>query len=402
MGISLIVGFTVDEVRVKVDKPLSICVVGGEDVRMRIPLLKKLQKRGHRCCAIGSEDGSRFARAGIPYERYDLNRGLNPIADLKSIIQLHRILADLKPDVAHAFDTKPALLLPIAARLAKVKGVVRTITGMGYLFSSNEVKALTLRLVYHALHKVVSNLSDATIFQNIDDQIYFTEKKLCPMERTHLVRGSGLDVDAFMNPRIEEAQLESIRDELDLHNVITFIMVARLVKNKGVEEYLLSARQIKAKHSNVRFLLVGPRETEGSQAVPQSMLLDYADVVSWLGQRSDVRELLAVSDAFVLPSYYREGLPRVLLEAGAFGLPLVTTDMPGCREVVENGWNGFLVKPRSVSSLVMALEKILLAEDLGKSMGQINIKHIRENFDLSLVANAYEDIYREVVCLNYL
>ena len=196
---------------------------------------------------------------------------------------------------------------------------------------------------------------------------------------------------------MDQKKFSSIRKELQLGQTVNVIMISRLVVNKGVKEFLCSARKIVAENSNVRFFLVGPRGTEGSQAVSKVLLDEYSDVVTWLGERSDIRELLSLSHIFVLPSYYREGVPRVLLEAGALGLPLITTNMPGCKEVVVDGWNGFLVNPRSVESLIEKLHQLLALEDQGKSMGLRNKKYIKENFDLTIVVQSYIDVYKNIL-----
>jgi glycosyltransferase involved in cell wall biosynthesis len=366
---------------------------------MRLPLAKSLRARGFLVSFIGAGGKEKVELHDFVFYYYPLKREFSPIDDMKSIFTLWKILRKQKFDVVHVFDTKPCLLLPLAS-LGFGPGlkIVRTITGMGYIFSTNEFKARALRPIYHTMQKIIDQIVDATVFQNRDDKIYFQEKKLCMQnKRTYLVRSSGLDVDEFLSPFIVDETVDHIRNQLMLRNTVNVIMVSRLVSNKGVQEYLSAARRISRKHDNVRFLLVGSRETEGSQAVPLSLLNDYSDVVTCLGHRTDIRELLSLSHLFVLPSYYREGVPRVLLEAGVMGLPLITTDMPGCREVVVNGWNGYLVEPRSVSALVSAIEKILFSNDLGREMGLRNIKHIKKNFDLEIVSGAYINIYNDTI-----
>lgn len=174
-------------------------------------------------------------------------------------------------------------------------------------------------------------------------------------------------------------------------------MISRLVVQKGVREYLEAARRIQPHVKDVTFLLVGPIASEGAQAIPVKELERSANSVRYLGPRSDIPAILALTDLFVLPSYYREGIPRVLLEAGALGLPLITTDMPGCKEVVRAGWNGLLVPPRDVKALASAMLRLLSSNDERTMMGMRSKAHIRDNFSLSRVADAYAEIYQRVL-----
>lgn len=375
----------------------SICFVGGEDLRLRIPLLLALQRKGFDIVAVGSESESVFKRHSIRYRRYDLYRDIAPTRDTSSYFALKRIFRDLSPDVVHAFDTKPALIAPFAARAAGIRYVVRTITGMGRLFSSTDATVLPIRLAYIVWQCAASKLSNVTVLQNADDQAYFKRWRIVSPENAVLVQGSGIDVDKVAAPSTADPGLLGLRQSLGVSNALLIIMVARLVRQKGVAEYLQAAAAVKKRVSNVEFLLVGPRTTEGREAIPNDLLLKYQDSVRYLGPRTDVLDLLRISDIFVLPTYYREGVPRVLLEAGAIGLPLITTDMPGCRDVVKHEWNGLLVPPRNVPELTSALLRLIDNAELRKSLGKRNPRFIAENFDLRIVAERYAQIYRRLL-----
>ncbi len=174
-------------------------------------------------------------------------------------------------------------------------------------------------------------------------------------------------------------------------------MVSRLVNHKGVLEFLKAARRVRQQFPECRFLLIGPKAGEGRQAVPHKTIELYSDCVDWVGPRSDVPAILAFSDIFVLPSYYREGVPRVLLEAGGLGLPLATTDMPGCRDVVKNEVTGLLVKPRNVESLSKAIVQLLGSTEKREELGRNAKQHIADSFSLEKVANSYADIYYQII-----
>ena len=320
--------------------------VGGEDVNLRIPLLLELRKRGFQVGAVGSEEGNKFLTKNIPYFRYTLEREINPWADIRSRKQLFQLFNQYKPDIVHGFDTKPALIAPIMALKAGISGRVRTITGMGYVFSSASPLALGLRPIYRHLQRQASAATEVTIFQNPDDRQYFRQYKMVKEDRDDLVLGSGINIENLLETSPNPDNLVETQRELGLQGQLVVIMIARLVVTKGVREYLQAASIICQKRKNVTFLLVGSVSSEGRQAIPVQEIQQYAKVVRYLGFRQDISTLLSLSDLFVLPSYYREGVPRVLLEAGSMKLPLITTNMPGCKEVVRDGWNGLLVPPK--------------------------------------------------------
>ena len=376
---------------------VKICFVGGEDVFRRIPLLRALHEKGFEVCAIGCGNVDKFHEAEIEYYHYNLEMGFSPVADVFSFFQLGRILRNLNPDIIHSFDTKPSILMPLASIFVGNIRTVRTITGMGNLFSSRDFKSYFLRLLYRVLQRMVSSVSDVTVFQNSDDFAYFKKFDLSPSSKMDLVQSSGVDLNFFSKSKINQRCIDAVKVELNLDKTFNVIMVSRLISNKGVREFLAAGKIIVRKHPNVRFLLVGSIPGQPNESVFRDVIQSYSDCVLWLGERTDIRELLALSDVFVLPSYYREGVPRVLLEAGAMGLPLITTNMPGCREVVADGWNGFLVRARSVEALVEALERVLELDDQGKSMGLLSVEYIRDHFDLLLIANSYIKIYKNLI-----
>ena len=371
-----------------------ILFVGGEDVRMRIPLLLALQVRGFDVGAIGSEAGDDFAEAGIAYRRYDLHRWIGPLSDWQTVRQLRALFIEHKPDIIHAFDTKPGILAPGAAASAGVPVRMRTITGMGYVFSSRTLTSLLLRPAYRLLQRRASAVSSVTLFQNIDDRKYFCAHKMVGHEANALVPGSGVDFDALEYKCSSSEKLRSLKDRLDLDGSFIVTMVARVVRHKGVMEYLEAARTICRSSKNVRFLLIGPIASEGRQAVPRSVVEDYRDAVSYLGVRHDVPDILSISDLFVLPSYYREGVPRVLLEACGLGLPVITTDMPGCRDVVRHGYNGWLVPKCDAAALAATMRKVISMDRKQRQVfGMNGYSFVRERFSLSHVADAYAKIY---------
>jgi len=213
-----------------------------------------------------------------------------------------------------------------------------------------------------------------------------------PRRAAAFVAGSGIDVELVRSQRPSLDALAALRSELGIERGPVVTMVSRLVRTKGVIEFCGAARAVRRQRPDCTFLLVGPLGSEGWQAVPRSEVEGNPDVC-WLGPRPDVPALLAISDIFVLPTFYREGIPRALLEAGAMGLPLIATDMPGCRDVVRDGWNGLLVPPRNVPALTRAVQSLLGSEpEALEQMGEKSRAHIDRHFTLALVTDAYADI----------
>ncbi len=375
----------------------TIWHVGGEDVRFRIPLLLALRDRGFEVGAVGSESGEAFATAQIPYFRYTLARGIDPLADRRTRREFLQLCLQHQPDLIHGFDTKPAMFAPVVAQQAGIPGRVRTITGMGYVFSSTSPLALALRPIYRYLQRQASAATGMTIFQNSDDREYFDRHKMVQPDRSDLVLGSGIDLQQLHRKLPNPENLAITRQELGLAGKLVVTMIARLVITKGVREFLQAARRVREQMPNVVFLLIGPSTSEGKQAISIEEIDSYADSVKYLGTRSDIPTLLSLTDVFVLPTYYREGVPRVLLEAGAMALPMITTDMPGCRDVVRDNWNGYLATPRDAASLAAAMLKLLDNPARRIEMGARSKVHVVENFSLDRVADAYADIYQRVL-----
>lgn len=375
----------------------TIWHVGGEDIHLRIPLLLALRSRGFKVGAVGSQETEAFAACNIPYFRYPLNRQINPIADWQTQAQLQQLLQQHQPDVIHAFDTKPAILAPKIAQQVGIPGRIRTITGMGYVFSSHAPLALLLRPIYRHLQRHASAAATITVFQNPDDQNYFRKHGMVGIDRDALVLGSGIDVEQFVQSCPSASAQAALQRELGLEGKLVVTMIARLVATKGVREFLEAASQVQNTMNNIKFLLVGPLISEGKQAISIQEIDQKANVVSYLGIRKDIAALLALSDLVVLPSYYREGIPRILLEAGAMGCPLITTDMPGCREVVRDRWNGLLIPPRNAIALAQAIRQLLNAPSDRQKMGSRSKQHIQQHFSLQRVADDYAHLYQQTL-----
>lgn len=374
---------------------IHVLCVGGEDHHLRIPFLSVLRSRGLRVTAAGTGAKSPFSASGIEYHGYDFDRFGARINDRRAIGQLSQLVQKIRPDVVQTFDTKPNLLAPLAIRGAVP--VVRTINGMGYVFSSTNLRALAFRPLYLALQRLASRWTTATVFQNTADSHFFRRYRLLGNSPAVLIGSSGIDVSAFEAARRQELSVAKLKADLNLGDSEVVLTVSRLTVQKGIPTLLEAAAIVHAVRPRIRFLLVGPRESEGPFAVDQALIDRHAPYVVSLGSRSDVPALLGLSDVFACPTEYREGIPRVLLEAGLAGVPIVATRMPGCDDVVTENWNGHLVPQRDPRALAAAILHLLQDPERARSMGERSIAFVRREFDLNVVVDRYVDLYRRLV-----
>ena len=372
----------------------NLIFLGGEDVSSRIEISKKFIDLGYKINIIGTEKEDKFIKNGINYKKYNFSREFTILDDLKSIINLRNILKEQPNNtIVHAFDTKPTLFLPFASfGLENIK-VSRTITGMGRIFTERSLKNRALKKIYNTLQKSIKSKVDFTIFQNSDDAKYFMKNSLTKENKSTIVKSSGIDLKKF-KVLVDKDKVERLRDELSLDkDKKTFILVSRMVKQKGILTYLKSAKLCYQEGYKYNFLLVGQLDTDKSITIEE--IDKYSSYVKYLGRREDIRELLSLSDIFVLPTYYREGVPRVLLEASAMGLGLITTNMPGCKDVVIDDYNGKLIAIKSERDL--ASNMIYMAEDIERlNIYKKNSQKKVEEFDLNVVVNGYDNVYKRI------
>ncbi|EKS28261.1 glycosyltransferase family 4 protein [Afipia felis] len=373
-------------------KPHLLCI-GGEDHNLRIPFLLALRDRGFAVTAAGTGDPTPFAKHEIDFHPFRFDRFINPLADRSAIHALSKLIAEVKPDIAQSFDTKPNLLVPIAVRNLPDVHAIRTINGLGQIYSSRSATALTLRQVFPMLHRIAARFTAMTIFQNRDDQAFFERHRMIGQGQRRLIPGSGVDVEAFDGALLDSPSSAKIRRQLKLDRSEIVITVSRMTRQKGIPTLLAAAALVNKERPSVRFLLVGPRASEGSSAITQADLDRHIPYVISTGQRSDIPALLRLSDVFAFPTEYREGVPRVLLEAALANLPIVTTTMPGCTDVVMDRWSGFLVPPRDPRALAERILEMLRGREIARVMAARAGQLVRREFGLQLTADRYAEAY---------
>jgi glycosyltransferase involved in cell wall biosynthesis len=375
-----------------------VLYVGGEDHDLRIPFMLRLRDHGFCVIAAGSGDPSPFARAGIEFHHFRFARFVNPVADWDAIGRLSGLLANVQPELVQSFDTKPNLLVPLAARrCVRNPLVVRTINGMGWLYSSRSPAALALRPVYCALHRMAARSTAATVFQNRTDQDFFEQGRMAGRGPSRLIPGSGIDVERFERAQSAGPPPERLREMLGLGASEVVVTVTRLTRQKGIATLLEAAALVHQARPGVRFLLVGPRQSEGPFAITQAEIDRHAPYVMALGRRSDVPALLGLANVFAFPTEYREGVPRALLEAALAHLPIVTTNMPGCTDVVTDGRTGFLVPPRAPAMLAARIIDLLRDRDTAAAIARRAAKLVAKEFGLGLTVARYASLYSELL-----
>lgn len=338
-------------------------------LNFRIPLMHEMQARGCDVLAVGADPeeewGPRFAAKGIPYRGIPLKRnGLNPFDDLRAMKAMKQLFLEEKPDKLFCSQAKAVVYGVPAARATGVSGVYALISGLGSIFHGSGLKNRLIQFILRRQYKYALAKADAVFFQNEDDRGIFLEGHIVSKDKTLLIHGSGVDIKRFA--------------PTPFPNTLTFILVARILRDKGVTEYMEAARRLKKSHPQCRFLLVGPYDTNPSSLGPDDVIPYVNDgSLEYIGEMESVAPALADSSVFVLPSYH-EGTPMSTLEAMACGRPIVTTDAPGCRETVRDGLNGFIVPVKDVDKLAQAMERFIVNPALCDTMG-VESRKLAEN-----------------------
>jgi len=343
-------------------------------INFRGELIKTLAKAGHHVITLGPEGGFEedLKALGAEYKQIPLERtGINPLKDMITISFLAKILREIKPDCVLSYAIKPVIYGSLAASLAGVPNIYSMITGLGYVFTGHSLKQKVIyRLIYPMLKAALSR-NKIVFFQNPDDRNLFRDLNLVSSkQKLIIVNGSGVDVSYFTYSPAPTQPL-------------SFLLMARLIWDKGIGEYVQAARNLKKRYPFVVFKLLGPFDSN-PKAIGRSDIERWESegIIKYLGETKDVRPYLANSSVFVLPSFYREGTPRSVLEAMSTGRPIITTDAPGCRETVQEGVNGFLVPVKDAVTLEKAMERFILKPELIQNMGAASRRIAEEKYDV--------------------
>lgn len=356
-------------------------------VSSRLPIIQYFLQIGWLVVTVTARDdyGEVLLKTGAICEEVAFNRGgISPLKDLAALLNLIKIYQKYKPSLIHHFHAKPILFGSLASSFVPDAKIVNTVTGLGHAFIHKGLTYVIASIGYKSL----LSKSSMTIFQNSDDWKLFLEKGWINKEKSQIIMSSGVNIKRF-HPNINTSEKKEIPRVL---------MVSRLLWQKGVREFVEAAEIIKQKNYAVNFELGGEWDLVHPNAVNQDWVkqAENQGIIKFIGYVKDMEKELCYTDIFVLPSYYREGFPRVLLEASACGVPIVTVDVPGCREAVVDGETGKLVPPRNSKALAQSIFELLMDNSLREKMGRAGRERIEREFDIKIITDKYLDLYRKI------
>lgn len=361
----------------------------------RLPLAKFLKEKGLEVVLISppgtyvsrlEEQG--FRHISLPMER----RSLNPWQEAKLLTHLTKLYTKEQPDLVHHFTIKSVIYGSLAAQFAGIKARVNAVTGLGHVFTSHSWQARLLRPLVRSLFRIaLRGPQSRLILQNPDDYQSFIEARLAPSNSLRLIRGSGVDTERFQPSPPNHREEGKTR-------VFRVLLATRLLWEKGIGEYVEAARILKPRYPSIEFLLAGSPDHGNPASVPPEQILvwEREGMITALGHVENMENLLRQVDLAVLPSY-REGTPRSLLEAAACGLPIVTTDVPGCREIVQQSVNGLLVPVKNAQALAEAIRYLVENPQERTKMGKAGREKVLAEFDQRIVLEKTFEVYREVL-----
>ena len=376
---------------------MKLAVIASIDITLKVLLIaqvKAAQKAGYKTYAICSHGPNydSLKEQGIEMFPVKIKRSISPFSDLVAVWKMYRFFKREKIDIVHAHTPKPVLLAPIAAKLASVP--VRICTLRGFMVRDG-LKPLP-KLLYKCMAWVSAKCSTFLLSQNPEDVQRYIDAGVCKKEKIALL-GNGVDLKKFNPNSFDENFKKQKRVEIGIPEDATVIaIIGRMVKEKGYLELFEAFRDIVKNHRDAWLVIIGPEEPEKADRISADTFVEYeiAERTVYLGSRDDIPEILSCCDIYTLPSW-REGFPRSPIEATAMCLPVVTTDISGCREVVTDKENGLLVPLRNAEKLKEALLELIDAPDTAKQYGQVGLKKAKKQFDEERVCQVVLDTYKE-------
>jgi glycosyltransferase involved in cell wall biosynthesis len=350
----------------------------------RLPLLKYLENQGHEVIAIAPVD--EYTKK-IPYEFHPIrikSRSLNPLQHFAVIIRFIKIFRKVKPDIALLYTIQPNTHGNIAAYLTGVK-TISNIAGLGNLYIE---KKFTTRIAT-TLYKFALKHPMKVFFQNNIDMDMFIEQSLVDVEKSERIPGSGVDIERFSPKAVQKNSSEPF----------VFLLASRMLWDKGVAEFAEAAKLVKKEQENLIFRLVGPLNADNPAALTTQDMdrITANGALEYMGASDQMEDVIADADCVVLPTYYREGLPRVLLEAAAMGKPIISTDAAGCKDVVEHGENGLICKSRNAEDLALQMMRLLHMNSRNRErLGERGRQKVVSQFAQELVFDAYKEAVNSI------
>ena len=356
----------------------------------RLPIAEAARASGYEVeiATMKGPASEQIKQLGFKHHEIPLSRsGRNLIQELVTFVAILRLLKNLQPDILHLVTIKPVLYGGIAARICGIPGVISAISGLGFVFVERPgFRRRILRFIVQRLYSVaMGHPNQRVIFQNPTDMSLLLEHTTLEEEKCRLIRGSGVNLDLYkMLPEPEGAAI--------------IVMASRLLKDKGVYEFVNAAKILDSAGTGLRFLLAGRPDDGNPESISMDEIREWESqgIIEYIGHREDIAHVFSESNIVVLPSYYREGLPKVLIEAAACGRAVITTDMPGCRDAVIPDETGLLVHPRDPDALASSILKLVKDAALRKSMGVNGRQLAEKEFSIDTVVETHLEIYQEL------
>jgi len=342
----------------------------------RMDMMRDFINNGYTVIALGPEPEAewkdKFKEYNIDYRQLFVERnGVNPLKDLKTYSKLSKFMKSERPDKVFAYQAKTVVYGSIAAKLNGITEVYPLIAGLGSIFRGTGLKNKIVKTIMSIEYFFAFKCSRKVFFQNTDDKNECIRNGLIKDDKAVIINGSGVNVERFKWAPLPKEP--------------AFLFIGRLIKDKGIVEYLEACKEVKGKHPEVRCLLVGQYDSNPS-ALKKVELKPYVEsgIIEYFGEQSDVRPFIAQCNTFVLPSYH-EGTPKTVLEAMAMGRSIITSNAPGCRETVVDGVNGYLVEIKDTKGLVDKMEHLISNPDISEKMGEKSLKFANEKYDVKFV-----------------
>jgi len=346
----------------------------------RLGLIRKFKSLGYEVVVVAPKDNftSKLVAEGITYKPIYLdNYGTNPINELRLVRQLSRIYKDVNADLIFHYTIKPNIYGSLASALSKKPSIIIT-TGLGHLF---EFSNILVRWITIFMYRIAAWLSKEVWFLNDNDRDVFVYKKIVSKKKAKVLHSEGIDTEWFA-PKARKNHKGQIR----------FLFAGRLIWDKGVREYVEAARIIKQKYKGIKFEILGFIDQSNPNSVPYEYIEKWQreKIINFLGETTDIRYYLQKANCLIFPSFYREGVSRVLMEAAAMGTPIVTTNNVGCKDIVIDGKNGYLVDVKDINALVAAIEKFIELPNEDKDiMGNLGRKMVTDKFSENIILDQY-------------
>lgn len=357
-------------------KILMIAPKTSTFINFRGDLMKSISTEGNEIVAICPEGGyeDTLKELGARCILVPLKKTSTTIFDnLAYLNHLTKIIKEEKPDKIFAYTIKPVIFGSIAAKRAKIKEMYSMITGLGYVYAVDSFKTKILQWICGTGYKIAFKFNKKVIFQNKDDIDEFVHRRYLKRDKCELVDGSGVNMERFKRNALPEGN--------------TFLMVSRILKQKGVREYFEAAKIVKEKYPETQFLYVGAEDKTQLALNLDEVRSEFLDtgIIHYCGESNDVPSYIAKCTCFVLPSYYREGVPRTLLEALAMGRPILTTNTVGCKETVKEGINGFFVPIKDAKVLAEKMMYMVENRNELEKMSEESYQYCKERFDVNII-----------------